>query len=223
VGNELMAASQAFSRVKDWQNEVRLITSGIDFLRLAIEASPRERTTLTLAALYGERGLTHRAAANGQAEALQYKCFSSAIDDFEAALKLRPNDAELKSRAADTYNSRGCSKQNRLSVSDFTRAIELDPTNPLYKANRGISHLEADSLDSALEDLSEACRIQRRPEWVKFAALAFNRKGLGAWKEYQSYAYSWKKREALDCFKAATDLEPNDSTYRNNYQIASRG
>jgi tetratricopeptide (TPR) repeat protein len=213
AANELKQQSRPFVRDKKWSEEIAMLTAGIEMLKLAKDISRTDRVVLTVAALLVERGQSHRQTGDGLTN------LTSAINDFEEALTLSPTDDNIKQQTAWAYNTRGCNTENRNSMADFTRAIELYPQALLY-VNRAVEYLKVSNYDRALEDLAEACQRESKPEYVKMAASAYNAKGMSIINKYQ-HGYgtpsAWELREARDCFANAMQLDPSNSTFRSNY------
>lgn len=87
-----------------------------------------------------------------------------AMEDYERAIKLKPT--------AETYNSRarlffdyGSSKDTLMrALTDYSKAIEMDPNNTEFLANRGATHARLGDYPSALSDLSKALEIDPKNE-----------------------------------------------------------
>ncbi|MDR1788680.1 MAG: tetratricopeptide repeat protein, partial [Treponema sp.] len=66
-------------------------------------------------------------------EAQKAKDYDAAIAAYTKALKIEPDNAELKKNLAAAFNSRGVSsykaKNKAAAAADFTEALRLDPTN----------------------------------------------------------------------------------------------
>lgn len=102
----------------------------------ALEKKPESRT-------YYRRGEAYT----------QLKRYGDAARDFEAALKLAPNDAEAwRLRAALKVST----NDHPGALADLARAIELQPKSPLAWAARGELHLLRDEYEAALTDLTQA-------------------------------------------------------------------
>jgi tetratricopeptide (TPR) repeat protein len=91
----------------------------------------------------------------------------------------------------------------RKAVAEFTRAIDLDPTNALGYYNRARSYQEIGKLDSAIRDYSKA--IQLNPN----LANAHNNRGV-------AYATKKEQKRALSDFDRAISLDPTRADYYNN-------
>ena len=148
-----------------------------------------------------------------------------ALADFDRALALQPNDANIKQQAASTYNARGCKGSGSQAIKDLNRAIELDGSRALFYANRAIEYLNQDNHDRAITDLTEACKRDPQPDYIKVLAAAFNAKGMAIVKSFGN-AYTrpsrWELQNALEYFKAAAKYDPSSSAYRENRDFVQR-
>lgn len=150
AGNELKQASNPFANKKQWSKEIDLLTQGIEILKSASQIISRRRIMDTMARLYAERGLSH----------LQIEKLDQSIKDYEEALRINPADANIKTRAAAAYNSRGCKPNVHTALQDFDRAIDLDGTRALYYRNRGIKYANMGQKLQAIPDLKRACEME---------------------------------------------------------------
>lgn len=97
-----------------------------------------------------------------------------AIALFGDAINLIPAGREHEVEVAPLYfyrgNAQGSTDNNELALADYTRAIEIDPTNPSAYNNRGVVYYNKDNYELALEDYNRAIGIN--PEHI---ASYFNR------------------------------------------------
>jgi Flp pilus assembly protein TadD len=108
-------------------------------------------TALLLPGLLGAQDvktLVDRGIAN-----LEQGRLDQALNDFNQALKLKPNDASLYDWRGVAYRTKG---QNDLALKDFDQAIQLDPR--LAKAYRDRAMVYDDKTDyaKAVADLEKA-------------------------------------------------------------------
>jgi Flp pilus assembly protein TadD len=89
------------------------------------------------------------------------------------------------------------------AIDDYSRALELDPSNALAYNNRGIVWHRKDELENAIADYDRA--IELDPE----DAVAYNNRGL-AWEE------AGELDKAIDDYNRAIELDPEDATAHNN-------
>jgi len=89
----------------------------------------------------------------------------------------------------------------------YTKAIELDGTNPVFYCNRAASHSKMNNHHFAIEDCQRA--IDMDPSYSK----AYGRMGL-------ANSSLEKHKEAVENFKKALEMEPDNDSYKSNLQIA---
>jgi len=89
----------------------------------------------------------------------------------------------------------------------YTKAIELDGTNPVFYCNRAASHSKMNNHHFAIEDCQRA--IDMDPSYSK----AYGRMGL-------ANSSLEKHKEAVENFKKALEMEPDNESYKSNLQIA---
>jgi len=103
--------------------------------------------------------------------------FDAALEAYREGLKLEPENEVLKNgyeqvmnkiRAMD-LNEKGeealAKNKFREAVEFLNKAVELEPSDYLLRANRSEANLKAGYLDAALEDADMTMRL--RPEWIK--------------------------------------------------------
>jgi tetratricopeptide (TPR) repeat protein len=106
---------------------------------------------------------------------------------------------QLKSRDAEVYNNRGFAYceigQYDQAISDFSKAIEINPRlAPAYN-NRGAAYLYTAQYDQAVSDLSKALEIDPR------LAHAYNNRG---WAYIKMEQYD----EAVSDFNKTIEIDP---------------
>lgn len=109
--------------------------------------------------VYNIRGL-------GYADQGQYK---RAIEDFNAAVAIKPDHAEAINNRANVYVAIG---QYEQALRDFNYALRLKPHYADNYYNRGILYLKINRFDLAIDDFTMAIRIE--PDM----ADAFNNRGV---------------------------------------------
>lgn len=118
-------------------------------------------------------------------------------DDLSGAIAAYTRAIELDGKFADAYNNRGGAhmslKNYAAAMADFSRSIELAPSQPAYD-NRGGMYLSQRKYDEAIADLTAS--IQLKPS----AEIYLNR----------GVAYQNTRRDALamDDYARAIELEP---------------
>jgi len=128
-------------------------------------------------------------------EPLQRKSPPSAADKEEAErLKTEGNNLMRTEKFVDALEM-------------YSKAIELDGSNPVFYCNRAAAHSKMNNHHLAIEDCQRA--IDMDPSYSK----AYGRMGL-------AHSSLEKHREAVDNFKKALELEPDNESYKSNLQIA---
>lgn len=89
----------------------------------------------------------------------------------------------------------------------YTKAIELDGSNPVFYCNRAAAHSKMNNHHLAIEDCQRA--IDMDPNYSK----AYGRMGL-------ANSSLEKHKDAVENFKKALELEPDNESYKSNLQIA---
>ena len=105
-------------------------------------------------------------------------------------------------RRSDGYNNLGIShralKQPDLAYEDYTKAIELVPTNPAFFVNRGNASVDLNKADEALADYEKAISID--PKYDK----AYAQRGI-------LYNVLSRGDEALKDLSKAIELDPSNA------------
>ena len=98
------------------------------------------------------------------AEAVSRGALETAITLGERILQLDPTDDSVRAKTAAAYQSRGLIRSNRLdhdrAISDFNRAIELDPKRPEFFLARGERFHNRGRYKQAIEDFTRAIQIE---------------------------------------------------------------
>jgi tetratricopeptide (TPR) repeat protein len=135
----LLKQASVSARGVDWRKELALLTHAVETLRSGMELVRRERIVATLSAMYCEIGTRHRT----HGESPTRRDLDASVGAFEDALQVTPDADQVKKLAAVSYNQRGkhkCEIEGDLhgALRDFERAVELDPSEPVYRKNREI-------------------------------------------------------------------------------------
>jgi tetratricopeptide (TPR) repeat protein len=106
---------------------------------------------------------------------------------------------QLKSRDAEVYNNRGFAYcqigQYDQAISDFSKAIKVNPRLAHAYNNRGAAYLYKAQYDQAIADLSKAIEIDPR------LAQAYNNRG---W----AYIKKWQYDQAISDFNKTIEINP---------------
>ena len=86
-------------------------------------------------------------------DSMQAGKFDQALSDFNAALKLKPNDAKLYDYRGMVYR---CKNMNDKALKDFDKAMKLDPKFALPYRNRAMLYSDLGKYDKCLADLNKA-------------------------------------------------------------------
>ena len=89
----------------------------------------------------------------------------------------------------------------------YSKAIELDGSNPVFYCNRAAAHSKLNNHYAAIEDCKRA--IDMDPKYGK----AYGRMGL-------AYSSVDRHKEAVECFEEALKLEPDNESYKTNLDLA---
>jgi small glutamine-rich tetratricopeptide repeat-containing protein alpha len=93
------------------------------------------------------------------------------------------------------------------AIAYYTKAIEADPRNHVYYANRAAAHTHMKDYRSAIIDCEKAITINST------YSKAFSRLGT-------AYFYESNYTKSVDAYQKACDLEPDNETYRNDLKQA---
>jgi len=143
------------------------------------------------------------------AEAVSRGALDTAITLGERILQLDPADNSVRAKTAAAYQSRGLIRSNRLdhdrAISDFNRAIELDPKNPEFFLARGDRFHSRGKYKQAVEDFTRAIQLEPSEAAHYFA-------------RGRSYHYLDEDIRAVADFDQAVRLAPDEV-----YNYVARG
>jgi tetratricopeptide (TPR) repeat protein len=108
-----------------------------------------------LAAAYNNRGVAHRVKAN----------YAQAIDDFNEAIRLVPDNA-------NAFNNRGVAYRNMgdldRAVADYDQAIRIKPDYVAAFYNRGLALADKREYGKAISDFTTVLRVDPKNPTVLF-------------------------------------------------------
>ena len=95
--------------------------------------------------------------------------FDQALSDFNAALKLKPNDATLYDYRGMAYR---CKNMDDKAIQDFNKAMALDPKFARPYRNRAMIYYDRGDFDKSLADLRKAQSLGYKidPDFLKMVA-----------------------------------------------------
>jgi tetratricopeptide (TPR) repeat protein len=140
---------------------------------------------------YGKRARLHHAAGR----------YDAAVEDFNRALELWPQNPYILRKRADVARSAGRLDQ---ALDDYDLVLALDPFNP--DAAEGKAHvlLRQDRAEEALAAAKTA---------LEYGAYDASKWNLAGW--LLNYPLD-RHEEAIEYFSRAADLEPDKPNYRYN-------
>lgn len=95
--------------------------------------------------------------------------YDQALKDFNDALKLKPNDANLYDLRGMAYR---CKNMEDQAIKDFEKAMQLDPKFGRPYRNRAMIHFDRGEFDKSLADLEKAKSLGYKvdPDFLKMVA-----------------------------------------------------
>jgi tetratricopeptide (TPR) repeat protein len=116
-------------------------------------------------------------------------------------------DEERRQMRAAAYFARGRTffdqKEYPQAIEQFTKALEVDPRDPLFHYQRGQAYVEKDDFTEALQDFTEAIRLDPKN------ALAYYQRGL-------THRLLGQHDKAIDDYTRALKIDPRLAlAYRN--------
>ncbi|MCY4568973.1 MAG: tetratricopeptide repeat protein [Candidatus Poribacteria bacterium] len=131
-------------------------------------------------------------------EAHQRGEYKEAIDDYDMAIRLDPNDSE-------TYHQRGLAKfqldQHEEAIVDFDMALDRNPDNAEVYYDRGLAKYQLERDEEAIVDFDTA--LDRNPDNAE----------VYSWRAIAKFQLT-ELEEAIADFDMAINLQPN---YANDY------
>jgi Flp pilus assembly protein TadD len=134
---------------------------------------------------------------------------TNAMENYQAALKIRPDDWQANLNMGRTLAAVGRMGE---STNFFTRAMRLQPDSPLPHRNLGMVLMVLGDLSGAIPELTEAVRLDPRDPKSQIA--------LG-----EAFAKVGKSDDAIRCFREALQLAPGsaDANYRLGSEQLKQG
>jgi len=114
-------------------------------------------------------------------------------------------------KAADALKGQGNSYMSARkydeAIEAYTKAVKLDPTNPVYFSNRAAAYSSIDDYDSAIDDAKKAADLD--PTFVK----AYSRLGHAYYSKEDYVA-------AVQAFEDGLKVDPNNANLKTNLENA---
>jgi tetratricopeptide (TPR) repeat protein len=104
-------------------------------------------------------------AGRGQLHALARK-LEQAVEDYDQAVRLNPNDAQLFVKRGHIFLQKGDWDR---AVQDFADAIRLEPDNPTTFHHRALGYERKGDYDRAIQDYDQAIRLNPRDIFAQAA------------------------------------------------------
>jgi tetratricopeptide (TPR) repeat protein len=121
---------------------------------------------------------------------LQLADYERAITDYDRAVALNPDDAEVYNNRGTAYAEQG---QYERAIADFDQAIALKPNDAEAHNNRGLAYANLGQYQRAIADFDQAIALQ--PDY----ALAYYNRGI-------IYKFSGEKAKAVADFRKVLEL-----------------
>ncbi len=148
----------------------------------------------TISTCYRNRGATK----------FKQQRYEEAIEDFDEAIKLNPNDA-------GSYSNRGnaklASQRHKEAIKDYDMAIALDPNSAVAYYNRGFAKEKLGRYEGAIKDYDEAIKFDPKD------AMAYYNRG-NAKMELGKY------EEAIKDYDEAIRINPKFAKAHNSRKVA---
>jgi tetratricopeptide (TPR) repeat protein len=134
-------------------------------------------------------------------EYLELGQYQNAIEEYDKAIRLKPNNAGTYYDRGMAYHHLG---QYQSAIEDYSKAIELDPKNAEVYNTRGYAFHSLGQYQRAIDNYDESIRLQSNLD------IAYVRRG----NSYDKLNQIDKARQDYD---KAISLNPNDSLAYYNY------
>jgi len=136
-------------------------------------------------------------AFNAGKEATAAKNWAGAIDAFDAATKIDPNQHVVWGNLADAYLARNSAGDVEKGIAAYAKAVELKADDPAYHNNYALALAKAKKFEEAQAELTKAAQMDP----TSAGKYYYN---LGA-----VYVNTGQGKPAGEAFKKAIDADPN--------------
>lgn len=190
---------------------VRVVSGVLNFLRTELgcedlDAEDREGLEVAVQCLeniFDVRSERYRSNEPTLAEMYKFYLENPHLNRRESTEEEKAEGEALKTEANLAMND----GRHTQALHLYTRAIECNPRNPVYYCNRAAAKCRMNDHTAAVRDCNIA--IQLDPRYCK----AYGRLGLAYWG-LERYVL------AVECYKKAHQLEPDNEEFKNNLDLA---
>ena len=106
-------------------------------------------------------------------------------------------------------NKHMSAKDHDAAIESYTKAIELDSTNPVYFSNRSAAYAQLQQHDNAIEDAREASRVN--PQFAK----AYSRLGHALFD-------AGRFQEAVEAYEKGVEVDPSNAVMKSGLETAKQ-
>ena len=140
--------------------------------------------------------------------------YGRAIQDFDKAIELEPNDAETYCNRGNAYTNKG---EYDRAIQDYDKVIELEPKHVEAHAHRGAAYGNKGEHDRAIQDFDKAIELDPSDAEVYcIRGIAYEHKG-----EYNRAVQNYDKAIELDPYdKKAYYNRGNAYAHKGKYDRA---
>jgi tetratricopeptide (TPR) repeat protein len=152
--------------------------------------------------VYQELGRYNEAIADYTKEIRLYAELGDGSDNFGLALSLH-----------SCGNAHFHLKNYKAAIHDYRAAIQICDDEFYMYGNLGSCHLETEEYNAAINDYGKAIKLYREEDDVDPEMLAslYNQRGL-------AHYYNGDEKNAKRDFEKAVELDPDNETYRENFE-----
>lgn len=139
----------------------------------------------------------------------QAKLGGSAAAPSASASQPSAEDKAKAEQLKGEGNKHMSAKDHDAAIESYTKAIELDSTNPVYFSNRSAAYAQLQQHDKAIEDAREASRVN--PQFAK----AYSRLGHALFS-------AGRYQEAVEAYQKGVEVDPTNSVMKAGLETAKQ-